>query len=59
MSEVFSGRHGNPDAAFVEACRTVESVALAVVWAVCSYLFDCYNLARAASTAFCASGESE
>jgi AAA+ superfamily predicted ATPase len=32
MAEVFSGRHGNPDAAFVEACRTVESVAPAVVW---------------------------
>jgi hypothetical protein len=32
MSEVFSGRHGNPDAAFVEACRTVESVSPAVVW---------------------------
>ena len=32
MIEVFSGRHGNPDAAFVEACRTVESVAPAVVW---------------------------
>ncbi len=32
MSEVYSGRHGNPDAAFVEACRTVESVAPAVVW---------------------------
>lgn len=32
MTEVFSGRHGNPDAAFVEACRTVESVAPAVVW---------------------------
>ncbi len=32
MSEVFSGRHGNPDAAFAEACRTVESVAPAVVW---------------------------
>jgi AAA+ superfamily predicted ATPase len=32
MVEVFSGRHGNPDAAFVEACRTVESVAPAVVW---------------------------
>jgi ATP-dependent 26S proteasome regulatory subunit len=32
MSEVFSGRHGNADAAFVEACRTVESVAPAVVW---------------------------
>ena len=32
MSEVFSGRHGNPDAAFVQACRTVEAVAPAVVW---------------------------
>jgi ATP-dependent 26S proteasome regulatory subunit len=32
MTEVFSGRHGNPDAAFAEACRTVESVAPAVVW---------------------------
>ncbi len=32
MTEVFSGRHGNPDAAFIEACRTVESVAPAVVW---------------------------
>ena len=32
MIEVFSGRHGNPDAAFADACRTVESVAPAVVW---------------------------
>jgi SpoVK/Ycf46/Vps4 family AAA+-type ATPase len=32
MIEVFSGRHGNPDAAFAEACRTVESLAPAVVW---------------------------
>ncbi len=32
MIEVFSGRHGNPDAAFVEACRTVEAVTPAVVW---------------------------
>ena len=32
MIEVFSGRHGNPDRAFVEACRMVESVAPAVVW---------------------------
>ncbi len=32
MIEVFSGRHGNPDAAFVQACRTVEAVAPAVVW---------------------------
>ncbi len=32
MIEVFSGRHGNPDAAFAESCRTVESLAPAVVW---------------------------
>jgi SpoVK/Ycf46/Vps4 family AAA+-type ATPase len=32
MVEVFSGRHGSPDAAFAEACRTVESLAPAVVW---------------------------
>ncbi len=32
MSEVFSGRRGNPDAAFVEACRAVEAVEPAVVW---------------------------
>jgi SpoVK/Ycf46/Vps4 family AAA+-type ATPase len=32
MSEVYSGRHGTPDAAFAEACRTIESVAPAVVW---------------------------
>ncbi len=32
MIEVFSGRFGNPDAAFVGACRVVESVAPAVVW---------------------------
>jgi SpoVK/Ycf46/Vps4 family AAA+-type ATPase len=32
MIEVFSGRHGNPDAAFAEACRTVESLAPSVVW---------------------------
>jgi SpoVK/Ycf46/Vps4 family AAA+-type ATPase len=32
MIEVFAGRHGNPDGAFVDACRTVESVAPAVVW---------------------------
>jgi AAA+ superfamily predicted ATPase len=32
MIEVFSGRHGNPDAAFVDACRTVEAVTPAVVW---------------------------
>jgi len=32
MIEVFSGRHGNPDAAFAEACRTVEALSPAVVW---------------------------
>ncbi len=32
MIEVFAGTHGNPDAAFVEACRTVEAVSPAVVW---------------------------
>jgi SpoVK/Ycf46/Vps4 family AAA+-type ATPase len=32
MIEVFSGRHGTPDGAFVQACRTVEAVAPAVVW---------------------------
>jgi len=32
MIEVFSGRHGSPDGAFAEACRTVESLAPAVVW---------------------------
>ncbi|MHB8381805.1 MAG: AAA family ATPase [Candidatus Binataceae bacterium] len=32
MIEIFSGRHGNPEAAFVEACRTLESIAPAIVW---------------------------
>ncbi|MBI4516832.1 MAG: AAA family ATPase [Deltaproteobacteria bacterium] len=32
MIEIFSGRHGSPDGAFVEACRSVEAVAPAVVW---------------------------
>jgi hypothetical protein len=32
MVEVFSGRHGPPDGAFVEACRIVEALAPAVVW---------------------------
>jgi ATP-dependent 26S proteasome regulatory subunit len=32
MIEVFSGRHGTPDGAFVQACRGVEAVAPAVVW---------------------------
>jgi SpoVK/Ycf46/Vps4 family AAA+-type ATPase len=32
MVEVFSGRHGPPDGAFVEACRTAEALSPAVVW---------------------------
>jgi len=32
MSEIFSGRHGKPEAAFVEACRMLEQIAPAVVW---------------------------
>lgn len=32
MVEVFSGSHGTPDAAFVQACQTVEALAPAVVW---------------------------
>jgi SpoVK/Ycf46/Vps4 family AAA+-type ATPase len=32
MVEVFSGRHGPADGAFVEACRTVEALSPAVVW---------------------------
>ena len=32
MIEVFSGRHGSPDAAFATACRAVESLVPAVVW---------------------------
>lgn len=32
MVEVFSGSHGSPDAAFAQACRTVEALAPAVVW---------------------------
>ncbi len=32
MIEIFSGRHGQPEGAFVEACRTLESMAPAVVW---------------------------
>jgi SpoVK/Ycf46/Vps4 family AAA+-type ATPase len=32
MVEVFSGVHGSPDAAFAEACNTVEILAPAVVW---------------------------
>jgi SpoVK/Ycf46/Vps4 family AAA+-type ATPase len=32
MVEVFSGRHGPPDGAFVEACRMAEALSPAVVW---------------------------
>jgi AAA+ superfamily predicted ATPase len=32
MIEIFSGRRGKPEDAFVEACRTLESMAPAIVW---------------------------
>jgi hypothetical protein len=32
MIEVFSGRHGEPEGAFVQACKTLEDMAPAVVW---------------------------
>lgn len=32
MIAVFSGRHGNPEATFVAACRTMEEMAPAVLW---------------------------
>jgi hypothetical protein len=32
MIEVFSGRHGQPEGAFVQACKTLEEMAPAVVW---------------------------
>jgi SpoVK/Ycf46/Vps4 family AAA+-type ATPase len=32
MIEVFSGRHGKPEGAFVAACRMLEEMAPAVVW---------------------------
>lgn len=32
MAEIFSGRHGAPEWAFAQACRTMEEVAPAVVW---------------------------
>jgi SpoVK/Ycf46/Vps4 family AAA+-type ATPase len=32
MVEIFSGRHGKAEAAFVEACHLLESIAPAVVW---------------------------
>ncbi len=32
MTAVFSGQHGTPDAVFVDACKTMEDVAPAVLW---------------------------
>jgi len=32
MIEIFSGRHGKPEGAFVEACRLLEDMAPAVLW---------------------------
>jgi len=32
MTEIFSGRHGHPEGAFVQACRMLEEMAPAVVW---------------------------
>ncbi len=32
MIDVFSGRHGEPEGAFVQACRTLETMAPAIVW---------------------------
>jgi len=32
MTEIFSGRHGSPEGAFVRACRMLEEIAPAVVW---------------------------
>jgi len=32
MIEVFSGRHGKPEGAFVEACKLMEDMAPAVLW---------------------------
>ena len=32
MVEVFSGRHGKPEGAFVEACRMMEDMSPAVLW---------------------------
>ncbi len=32
MIEIFSGRHGKPEGAFVEACRMLEDMAPAVLW---------------------------
>jgi len=32
MIEIFSGRHGKPEGAFVEACRMMEDMAPAILW---------------------------
>ena len=32
MVEIFSGRHGKPEGAFVQACRMMEEMAPAVLW---------------------------
>ena len=32
MVEIFSGRHGKPEGAFVAACRTIEEMAPAILW---------------------------
>src|SRR5580700_127240 len=32
MVEIFSGRHGKPEGAFVQACHTLEDMAPAVLW---------------------------
>ena len=32
MIDIFSGRHGEPESAFVQACHTLESMAPAIVW---------------------------
>ncbi len=32
MIEIFSGRHGNPEATFVAACKTMEEMSPAVLW---------------------------
>ncbi len=32
MIEIFSGRHGNPEATLVAACKTMEEMAPAVLW---------------------------
>lgn len=44
MTEIFSGRHGKPEGAFVEACRTMEDLAPAVLW------FDEIEMAITSST---------